>query len=155
MATQIKDACGKFVSTLCLIWFYESDKISLKTTIKSNTDKMTKRSILAEIASIYDPLGLLAPITIYNKIIMQSIWREKIGWDEEVNQATAEKWCKFKQQLATIEKIKVNRWFEYRPGAILELHGFSDASEAAMGACVYAKVIHNDEIHVNLLTAKT
>lgn len=71
--TKTDHGYQKFVSTLGLRWLYESDKISCKMTNKASSNKMTKRSILSEIASIYDPLGLLAPITIYNKIIMQNI----------------------------------------------------------------------------------
>lgn len=37
----------------------------------------------------------------------------------------------------------------------LELHGFSDASEKAYGACIYVKSINNHNSNIHLLTAKS
>lgn len=48
------------------------------------SNKTTKRSILSQIAKIYDPLGLIAPVVITAKIIMQELWGLNIGWDETV-----------------------------------------------------------------------
>uniref|UniRef100_A0A1B0DL55 Uncharacterized protein n=1 Tax=Phlebotomus papatasi TaxID=29031 RepID=A0A1B0DL55_PHLPP len=41
------------------------------------------RGILSEIASIFDPTGWLAPVVLRAKLIMQSLWKEKIGWDDK------------------------------------------------------------------------
>lgn len=51
--------------------------------------------------------------------------------------------------------MKINRWIKYRPGCIIELHGFSDASMLAYGCCIYVKIYNDDEIYTTLLTAKT
>lgn len=145
----------KFVSTLGIKWFFEGDKLGFKTNIERNATKLTKRSILSQITTIYDPLGLLSPITIYNKIIMQDIWREKLDWDDTVSEETAQKWNAFTEQLHIIDKIKPRRWLQCTPRAKIELHGFSDAAEPAMGANVYIKIYDKGEIHVNLVAAKT
>ncbi|XP_058816992.1 uncharacterized protein LOC131680288 [Topomyia yanbarensis] len=42
----------------------------------------TKRIILSQIASLFDPLGLLAPIIIKAKLVMQRLWELKVDWDE-------------------------------------------------------------------------
>lgn len=147
-----EDGC---ISTLGLRWHHSCDKLSFKANTKDSSSKITKRAILSQITAIYDPLGLLAPITIYNKILMQQIWREKTDWDDSVSTEIASKWNAFKQQIGIVEKIKVNRWINYTQGAWVELHAFGDASEAAMGACVYMKTIQDNEVHVNLIAAKT
>ncbi|XP_065083408.1 uncharacterized protein LOC135705561 [Ochlerotatus camptorhynchus] len=41
----------------------------------------TKRIILFNIASLFDPLGLLAPIIIKAKLLMQHLWELKVDWD--------------------------------------------------------------------------
>ncbi|XP_055308400.1 uncharacterized protein LOC129572460, partial [Sitodiplosis mosellana] len=73
----------KYVSTLGLKWFFEGDKIGFKMDIERNASKYTKRAILSQITTIYDPLGLMSPVTIYNKIFLQEIWKEQCDWDEE------------------------------------------------------------------------
>ncbi|XP_031639984.1 uncharacterized protein LOC116351968 [Contarinia nasturtii] len=145
----------KYVLALGLKWYFEQDSIGFKTKMDASKNKFTKRSILSQIASIFDPLGLLAPIIIYNKILMQQIWRENIGWDDEVSKQVVEKWNAFKDQIALIDQIKPQRWLRCSTDLEIELHGFADACDAAMGACIYMKVYDEDEVHVNLFTAKT
>ncbi|XP_062537795.1 uncharacterized protein LOC134206121 [Armigeres subalbatus] len=44
----------------------------------------TKRTMLSQIASIFDPLGLLAPIVVKAKLVMQQLWELKVDWDESL-----------------------------------------------------------------------
>ena len=52
----------------------------------------TKREILRDSTKIYDPLGLLTPITIKAKLLLQALWRRKVDWDEPVDQETCDRW---------------------------------------------------------------
>jgi len=42
---------------------------------------ITKREILSGILRLFDPLGLLSPITIKAKLLMQQTWTLNISWD--------------------------------------------------------------------------
>ncbi|GFX07878.1 integrase catalytic domain-containing protein [Trichonephila clavipes] len=44
----------------------------------------TKRMVLSTIARIFDPLGLLIPITTWTKIFMQRLWLLELGWSDEL-----------------------------------------------------------------------
>lgn len=143
------------VSTLGLLWYHESDKFAFKANGGQPVPKLTKRKILSEIAKIYDPLGFLAPITILNKILMQEIWKEGTQWDEIVSENIKEKWCKMEKQMKMITEFRINRWLNYEKGDRIELHGFSDASEKAYAAVVYAKVWNENKIYISILTSKT
>ena len=44
----------------------------------------TKRGILKYLASIYDPLGIVSPITLAGKIIYRMICDSKLGWDQQL-----------------------------------------------------------------------
>ena len=44
----------------------------------------TKRGILSAVSSVFDPLGFLTPFTLKAKLIIQELWRQNLGWDEEV-----------------------------------------------------------------------
>ena len=64
----------QYVKALGIMWDAKSDciiytakQIILETTI-------SKRTILTEIAKIFDPLALLGPIILYAKRIMQKLW---------------------------------------------------------------------------------
>lgn len=144
----------KYVSILGHRWFCEMDKIGFKYNEKP-IDNLTKRNILSKITQIYDPLGILAPITVYNKIMMQQIWRENIGWDEKVSDNTAKQWKTFMGEAPLIEKFKIPRWLNNIQGGKIELHGFGDASESAMCAVVYVKTSLKGDIHIQLAASKT
>ena len=52
----------------------------------------TKREILRDSSQIYDPLGLLTPITVKAKLLLQALWKRKVDWDEPVDQETRDNW---------------------------------------------------------------
>ncbi|KXJ08416.1 hypothetical protein AC249_AIPGENE11244 [Exaiptasia diaphana] len=61
-------------------WCVESDKLGFCVTISEKP--LTRRGILSSVASIYDPLGIVAPFTLVAKKLLQDLCREKsIGWD--------------------------------------------------------------------------
>lgn len=155
VAVEVRGGFKKFVTTLGIPWFFESDKIGFKGAMGAGPGNLTKRTVLSELLSIFDPLGLLAPVTIYNKILMQQIWKQNIDWDDEVSAEIKQKWLEFRSQLPIIEKIRVPRWLGCSPDAKVELIGFADASEAAIGACVYLKSYVKNDIQVNLIASKT
>lgn len=53
--------------------------------------------------------------------------------------------------------FEIPRWLGYSSSSLaVELHGFSDASQQALDAVIYLRVIEDfDNIHVSLITAKS
>lgn len=101
----------------------------------------TKRSILSRIALIFDPLGLLGPSIVISKIIMQDLWRLKLDWDESIPSDLYSRWIKFESTLEALRHLEIPRKVISANVAQLELHGFSDASEQAYGACIFLRSI--------------
>ena len=62
----------------------------------------TKRSILSQLSSIYDPLGIISPTMVEGKRIYREACDEKIGWNTEVNSVNARDWLKWSSQLRNI-----------------------------------------------------
>ena len=96
-------------------------------------------SILSEIAQIFDPLGLLAPAIISAKMIMQQTWKLNIGWDETVPQDIYTEWIRYREDLESLNEIRIPRRVIGSEYINLQLHGFADSSEKAYGACIYLR----------------
>ncbi|XP_044575257.1 uncharacterized protein LOC123259057 [Cotesia glomerata] len=68
----LKEISDASVKVLGMYWNSNTDALQFKYTLPPETPK-TKRTILSEIAKLYDPLGLLAPIVVKVKIFMQDL----------------------------------------------------------------------------------
>ncbi|KAF8787466.1 hypothetical protein HNY73_009062 [Argiope bruennichi] len=106
----------------------------------TSTDIHTKRTVLSTIAKLFDPLGLLGPVISLAKIFLQKLWLLNLQWDDQLPPEIHSEWEKFSNELQCINNIKVSRCIlPFSDVEAIELHGFSDASEAAFGAVVYCK----------------
>ncbi|XP_033229547.1 uncharacterized protein LOC117181087 [Belonocnema kinseyi] len=75
------DKCAK---ALGVFWNSAEDTFTFDVHVKPDESIITKRVILSEIAQLYDPLRLVAPVIVYAKIQMQELWKLKLGWDDPV-----------------------------------------------------------------------
>ena len=53
-------------------------------------------------ARLFDPLGLLGPLVVRSKIVLQDLWALKIDWDENIPQKLINKWQTFKNDISKI-----------------------------------------------------
>lgn len=144
------------IKTLGVRWHPSSDHFGFSITFQGEQYPSTKRTILSSIASLYDPLGWLAPIIITAKIFMQNLWITGSSWDTPVREIMQEQWNRFKSDLLNLEQLQIPRWINYSKGATIQVHGFCDASEKAYAAAVYIRITSDDGVvSSNLLTAKT
>ena len=72
-------------------WDIEQDTFSFRT-IRDVTAN-TRRSILSVMSSLYDPLGLAAPMILPAKRMLQKLCREDFGWDDVIRSDHLELWC--------------------------------------------------------------
>ncbi|XP_063626410.1 uncharacterized protein LOC134798006 [Cydia splendana] len=138
---------------LGLSWLPKEDTFTFKTSL--NDCRCTKRSILSDIARIFDPLGLLSPVVFFAKYLIQLLWVSGVDWDSEVPIAIAQEWRKFKSQLAEMSSLSIPRRMVVS-FVSLQLHGYCDASEKGYCAVIYCRVVQNDgSVVVRLCCAKT
>ena len=137
---------------LGLIWCCEDDTLSVAVheVAQDKPSIWTRRSLLHCVASIFDPLGLAAPLVLPGKIYLQRSWREDSGWDQPLSNALSQSVDQWWGEL-TQPKFKVPRWIGCSPSDPVTVHAFGDASEKAYGCCVYVVV----GCHSNLILAKT
>lgn len=147
---------GDTTTVLGLKWHPYEDELAIVYNLIMDEKSETKREILRDIAKLYDPLGLLAPVIILAKIFMQDIWREGIDWDEKLPDHLLLKWKQFRSALADVLNIRIPRWMGMAKNAKITLHGYSDASLKAYAAVIYVRVINsNGQISTSLVASKT
>ncbi|GFU89036.1 integrase catalytic domain-containing protein [Trichonephila clavipes] len=116
----------------------------------------TKRNVLSTIARIYDSLGLLGPVVAKAKIFLQKLWMLKIDWTDLLPDTINREWRQFVESLQVVNDININRCIVVEQPEVIELHGFSDASQSAYGAVVYCKSITSDrKMLVHLIASKS
>lgn len=144
------------IKTLGVYWNQKQDCFEFKVaTFK--VKKLTKREVLSDIAKLFDPIRWLSPTTIMAKIFMQTLWSiKKLGWDHKLPDEKQIEWETYRQQLSTLEQIKIPRWIGTTEIVNIELHGFADAANLAYAAVVYSKVILSDNsVKVSVISGKT
>jgi hypothetical protein len=143
--------------TLGLNWDCNRDLLSYKIKLKQGTARLSKRTVLSVIAQLFDPLGLVSPIIVKAKIILQKIWSQKLDWDQEIPEELSILWYDFINTLTELNNVAISRCvISVKNPISVQLVGFADASTAAYGACLFIRAInHNAEISVHLLCAKS
>nr|CAH7748484.1 unnamed protein product [Callosobruchus chinensis] len=142
--------------TLGLLWCCTSDTLEYRVNEKDFAlPRLSKRTMLSAISKIFDPLGIISPVIITVKILIQELWQLKISWDDSVPSSIRNTWMTFTENLTTLCEIKLPRQVMLHNASRIELHGFCDASQRAYGACVYVKSITNDTSSTQLLCSKS
>lgn len=100
----------------------------------------TKRSIMKTTASTFDPLGLVSPIIVFPRTIVQELWAKKLDWDDPIDEVYSQKWEEGLRNLLKVTMLAFRRWSFDAPDALLELHVFCDSSQRAFSATVYSRV---------------
>ena len=122
---------------------------------------LTRRMLLRQIATIYDPLGLIVPFTIQGKILIRNLTTRQdsnrlIHWDEPIPDETRNEWIAFLTQMIKLDTIRFERCIK-PTNAIGEpiLVVFSDASSHAYGACAYLQwLLESGRHETRLIAAK-
>ncbi|XP_044005877.1 uncharacterized protein LOC122850886 [Aphidius gifuensis] len=124
--------------TLGLNWDTTADCFSYIPIVYKEPKAITKRVVLAQVAQLFDPLGWISPVIVKGKLFMQSLWKIKLDWDEPIPENLLGPWRDFVSQLSHLSEIKIPRRLNLTPTvSSIEIHGFGDASDAAIGAVVY------------------
>ncbi|XP_057372209.1 uncharacterized protein LOC130693104 [Daphnia carinata] len=140
--------------TLGLSLDYGSDSFVVSASIK--LDGETKREILRETSSVYDPFGFLSPVLLQAKLILQAVCRKSVGWDDQLDQTTIDEWQNWAISLSKLNPLSVPRCFypELPKARGVGLHLFADASESAFGAIAYFRFDIPDGVKVSFVMAK-
>ena len=127
------------ITILGMVWDPVADDIGFRqlTLAPYSRPDATKRDVLAATATLFDPEGLLSPVTISAKLLIQQLWKKKLKWDIPLPPDVAALWSDLAKDLEEATKIRYRRGF-FKSGAQPKIvHIFVDASKRAYGACVF------------------
>ncbi|XP_068720636.1 uncharacterized protein [Montipora capricornis] len=151
---------------LGVIWNYVTDEFSFK--VKADLPpltghsvdlgiKMTKRTLLSQVARFYDPIGFAAAFVIRAKIGLQELWQIGLHWDDELACDVQEKWIQLFKEMKELDQIGFKRSLvppETSESPVLCV--FSDASQEAFRACAYIRQkTKQGTYEVNFVAAKS
>ena len=124
----------------------QNDSLSV-AKVEINSSAVSKRQILSAIASVFDPLGLVVPITLSGKILMRHIWglSPKVGWDTVLDSDIINEWKKIASNLNKISELSFKRMVLSKDQEY-GLHVFCDSSKTCFGFVVYACSENHSEL---------
>ncbi|XP_078364035.1 uncharacterized protein LOC144648306 [Oculina patagonica] len=147
--------------SLGVFWDLERDVFTYKVSTPDRP--FTRRGVLSLVNSIYDPLGLAAPVLLEGRLLLQELVAmgknttatAPLGWDDPLPEGPANRWRSWRDALPDLEKVHVRRCYhprEFGPITRAEIHAFSDASQRAIGVAVYLRLFNaRQEVAVSLV----
>ncbi|XP_058816988.1 uncharacterized protein LOC131680284 [Topomyia yanbarensis] len=143
------------IKALGIIWSPGEDEFRFQA-IQYTEQNITKRRVLSEIGKLFDPLGLLSPVIVIAKLLMQQLWAAGVSWDDNLNGDLLSSWLQFQRSLPEVRNIAIPRNVFLSESIALEVHGFCDASTVAYGAAVYVRnILSNNTAILRLWCSKS
>ena len=114
---------------LGVLWDTKDDSFTFHVKILNKP--ATKRGMLSQASSVFDPLGFITPFTVRAKCMLQRLWAQDVGWDDIIqDQELLLEWQTWLRELEELRSFRVRRC--YRPPSAepisYQLHVFADAS---------------------------
>ena len=118
---------GKVLGTT---WQSRKDTISFPVKAESPRN-WTKRTLFKSVATLFDPLGLIAPYVIVGKIMIQELWKKGLEWDEPIDDSLKREVAQWWGEVQELESLLFPR-FVGPTSSPVTVHMFADASEKSI-----------------------
>ncbi|XP_006817669.1 uncharacterized protein LOC102809487, partial [Saccoglossus kowalevskii] len=144
--------------SLGIQWSLQGDTFTFKVDLK--VKPFSRRGVLATVNSVFDPLGILAPITLEGKLILRELLKDEtnVCWDNPLSEKYLPRWDRWCSSLTSVERVHLNRCYTSPDFGLVkkrECHVFSDASDIAIGDVAYLRSMnHENKVDVAFLLGK-
>ena len=138
--------------------WYDGETDAFSFRFKQMESVSTMRQLTAAVASLFDPLGMVAPVVLIAKTMIQECWKAEIHWDDQLPEDLLRRWSTCYQELETLNRLQLPRSLktpEFRQCTTFQMHIFCDASEIGFGAVAYARWQLDETVIIRFIMAKT
>ncbi|XP_046557263.1 uncharacterized protein LOC124266512 [Haliotis rubra] len=139
-------------------WYVNTDTFGFSTDFIEKP--VTRRGLLSTVSSLYDPLGIVTPIILPAKRILQELCANNdLDWDDDIPGKYEVSWKKWLKELKILETLKIERCLkpaEFGKVVSKQVHVFSDASSVGYGCVAYLRLSDAEQnVHVAFLMGKS
>ena len=117
--------------------------LTAETVDVLDTAVLTLRVVTSQVYAIYDPLGLISPLVVKFKLLLQELHSRKLSWDEPLPEDLDKKARKQLKEIVLSGEVVFHRSLlgEVPEGGLneIQLIGFGDGADPASCACVYLR----------------
>ena len=148
---------GKVIKVFGLVWNRIEDYLQIPTFKGSPDEVFTKRQVLSDVSKLYDPLGLIGPVTLPGKLFVQKLWfnNKKFNWDESLPQCFMDEWRNLTVDWQKLYTLQIPRYIGQSDKDVrYQLIVFCDASAKAYAAAVYLRTVNKHLAKTNLVFSK-
>ena len=118
----------------------------------------TRRLFHSTATRLFDPLGLICPVTLPFKIMFQKLCKAQRDWDELVDNELNQEWLSNLSDLRLAGRVRFKRCYSEVLGEnevkSLQLHCFADASEKAYGTVVCMRKEYESRVECEIMASK-
>ena len=111
---SVEFSSGGSARILGLQWLPALDVFVINVKTKNiESIVLTKQVIASLTAQMYDPMGLVTPVTVRGKILLQELWKEGRGWDDPVSDEISKKFREYYAELPQLADFRVPRAYGF------------------------------------------
>ena len=150
---------GKEKKILGIVWDTKTDEFKVSIDLeKFEAEADTPRLVVTQQASLFDPIGMIAPFMLLGRQWTQEAMTDEWGWDLQLSDRVKEGFNEWTRSIIQLRDIAIPRPWD-SPQTVNgeeQLHIFSDACKTGFGAVVYRRAIGVDgSIRVSFLNGKS
>ena len=104
-AYEINDKTHQ-IKTLGLTWHLLKDHF-VYTSSREYVSNITNRTLLSDVSKNFDPIGLIAPVFVVAKVIIQSCWKLDLEWNDAVPDDVSRAYTNGKDGIGWLSQLKI------------------------------------------------
>ena len=103
----------------------------------STSTQLNKHKVLSMASKLYDPIGMLSPVTLITRLFIAELWEKKFCGDQPLPLSLTAQWHTIGKELNAASHLEFCHWVYIDQTQPVSLHISTDATTSALGATAY------------------